>query len=265
MGRKYTGWDGDAPGRRAGTEKLIQLISQHTGRALWNNGSWGVRKKRGKSSKSVHGTGRAFDMSWRNMGDSKGSGRYEDAVRVMEFLTRKDVADALGVEAVFDYFPGPHGRGWKCDREAWQDYTKPAFSGAPGGDWIHVELSPDHCDDPGYINHWFLFLWNGEVPVAAPAPAPAPAPQPVAEADSSAPAEKGTAWTGRSMRKGSRGERVKLVQQALNDKGHNAGPVDGKFGPKTDAAVKAFQQANQPEAGPVDGIVGKITWTVLFG
>jgi len=176
MGRPYTGWDGDAKGRRPGTEKLIQLIAQHTGKALWNNGSWGVRNKRGKSSKSVHGTGRAFDMSWRKM-DNRGSGRYDDAHRVMEFLTRPDVAEALQIEAVFDYWNhyGPHGRGWKCDRGAWQVYSKKAFAGVPG-DWIHVEISPAICDDPGAVNHYFLHFWNLYEGGAAPAPAPATAP-----------------------------------------------------------------------------------------
>jgi hypothetical protein len=266
MGRPYTGWDGDAKGRRPGTEKLIQLIAQHTGKALWNNGSWGVRAKRGKSSPSVHGTARAFDMSWRKM-ENRGSGRYDDAHRVMEFLTRPDVADALGIEAVFDYWNhyGPHGRGWKCDRGAWQVYDRKAFSGVPG-DWIHVEVSPALADDPAAVNHYFLHFWNlyeGGAPVApAPVPAPAPAPQP-ATADTSKKADGKSTWTGRAMRKGSRGERVKVVQGALNQHGHNCGPVDGSYGAKTEAAVKAFQAANQPDSGPVDGVVGKVTWAIL--
>ena len=268
MGRPYTGWDGDAKGRRPGTEKLIQLIAQHTGKALWNNGSWGVRTKRGKSSPSVHGTGRAFDMSWRKM-ENRGSGRYDDAHRVMEFLTRPDVADALGIEAVFDYWNhyGPHGRGYKCDRGAWQVYDKKAFSGVPG-DWIHVELSPALADDPNAVNHFFLHFWNlyeggaapaAPAPASAPAPAPAPAPKPAAKVE-----VVSTSWSGRSMRKGSRGDRVKVVQKALNDAGFPCGKADGKYGPVTEGAVKAFQQAH-PECGPVDGIVGKMTWAVLVG
>jgi peptidoglycan hydrolase-like protein with peptidoglycan-binding domain len=38
-------------------------------------------------------------------------------------------------------------------------------------------------------------------------------------------------------------QQVKAAQQALKDKGQDPGPVDGVMGPKTQAALKAFQQA----------------------
>jgi peptidoglycan hydrolase-like protein with peptidoglycan-binding domain len=38
-----------------------------------------------------------------------------------------------------------------------------------------------------------------------------------------------------------RREHVKAVQQALKDKGHDPGAVDGVLGPKTQAALKDFQ------------------------
>lgn len=41
---------------------------------------------------------------------------------------------------------------------------------------------------------------------------------------------------------------VKQAQQALKDKGHDPGPIDGILGPKTQAALKAFQQANNIKA-----------------
>lgn len=56
---------------------------------------------------------------------------------------------------------------------------------------------------------------------------------------------------------------VKTVQKRLNDRG--AQPrltVDGDYGPRTEAAVKAFQKRNRLE---VDGVVGPKTWAKLFG
>jgi hypothetical protein len=37
---------------------------------------------------------------------------------------------------------------------------------------------------------------------------------------------------------------VRSVQQALNDRGYNAGSVDGRWGPATETAVRKFQQAS---------------------
>src|SRR5512144_2586400 len=37
---------------------------------------------------------------------------------------------------------------------------------------------------------------------------------------------------------------VRSVQQALNDRGYNAGSVDGQWGPATEDAVRRFQQAS---------------------
>jgi peptidoglycan hydrolase-like protein with peptidoglycan-binding domain len=47
--------------------------------------------------------------------------------------------------------------------------------------------------------------------------------------------------SGRTRSMSGRGEQVKAVQQALKDKGHNPGEVDGKMGPKTQAALRDFQ------------------------
>jgi peptidoglycan hydrolase-like protein with peptidoglycan-binding domain len=46
---------------------------------------------------------------------------------------------------------------------------------------------------------------------------------------------------------------VRELQQALNDKGFDAGAVDGKAGPQTKAAIKKFQQAqNLTASGKLD-------------
>jgi putative chitinase len=53
---------------------------------------------------------------------------------------------------------------------------------------------------------------------------------------------------------GAKGERVKALQQALQDKGFDPGEIDGDFGPGTEAAVLAFQQSEgllaDGKAGP---------------
>lgn len=63
-----------------------------------------------------------------------------------------------------------------------------------------------------------------------------------------------------TLKKGSSGEAVKELQTLLNQKGLNCGTADGKFGVKTENAVKQFQKANELTA---DGICGKKTWAAL--
>jgi uncharacterized protein (TIGR02594 family) len=55
---------------------------------------------------------------------------------------------------------------------------------------------------------------------------------------------------------------VREIQQALNDKGFDPGGIDGVWGRKTIAAVKAFQSEHGLD---VDGIVGPKTSGALFG
>lgn len=62
------------------------------------------------------------------------------------------------------------------------------------------------------------------------------------------------------VKKGSKGDAVKKLQQILNSKGYKLS-VDSDFGPATDAAVRAYQKANHLE---VDGEVGEKTWGSLF-
>lgn len=64
-----------------------------------------------------------------------------------------------------------------------------------------------------------------------------------------------------TLRKGSKGTQVKVLQWLLSLNGYNVGTVDGIFGSKTLAAAKAYQQA---KGLTVDGVVGKNTWKALL-
>lgn len=62
------------------------------------------------------------------------------------------------------------------------------------------------------------------------------------------------------LKKGSKGLPVRRLQHRMSAVGFDTGGVDGRFGAKTEAAVKDLQR----NAGlVVDGIVGPGTWSVV--
>jgi len=148
--RQYTGnRDGDNGKARPGLLEFVKTIEQITDGALWNNGTYASRPMRGKESLSVHATGRAVDLSWRKLG-SKGR-RNGRAVAMWLCDVLSEHADTLGIEAILDYWPKPHGRGYRCDRDGWTVYKSATIGGAPDGDWLHVELSPRMADSPTLV------------------------------------------------------------------------------------------------------------------
>jgi peptidoglycan hydrolase-like protein with peptidoglycan-binding domain len=52
------------------------------------------------------------------------------------------------------------------------------------------------------------------------------------------------------------------MQQPLKNAGLYSGPIDGIFGPNTEAAVRAYQTQRSVT---VDGVVGDETWWVPAG
>lgn len=62
------------------------------------------------------------------------------------------------------------------------------------------------------------------------------------------------------LRRGAKGQQVVELQQALQRAGMAPGPIDGDFGPSTQAAVRRFQSARGLQ---VDGVVGPRTWSAL--
>jgi peptidoglycan hydrolase-like protein with peptidoglycan-binding domain len=73
-----------------------------------------------------------------------------------------------------------------------------------------------------------------------------------------------------TVRQDSQGDAVRGVQEEFQFRNLSGNPnqglqVDGIFGPKTDAAVRGFQQALHQDTPSVtvDGIVGPVTWQAL--
>ena len=84
----------------------------------------------------------------------------------------------------------------------------------------------------------------------------------------SAPAEKKPNYAGYEynvkislLRQGSSGPQVKNLQTLLNAAGFDCGAADGEFGPKTAAALLAFQRAHGLGA---DGEFGGQSFTALW-
>src|SRR3989338_5506693 len=96
-------------------------------------------------------------------------------------------------------------------------------------------------------------------PPPPPPPAP-PAPPPAPPAPPPPPPAPPPPAGGPLLGKGSAGPEVRRAQEKLKAHGFDPGPIDGIFGPKTEAAVRAFQQARGIQ---VDGVVGPQTWGKL--
>ena len=153
-GRQYTGnTDGAAPKKRAGMDAFIKEMIWAGQGAIWDNGSYGIRPMRGSEALSVHATGRAVDLSYRPSEKRKLANRKEALALINKIVP---VANDLGIEMIIDYMPQPFGRAWRCDRQAWQKYTKSTVHGAPSGDWFHIEITPQAADSPIFVKAAFL-------------------------------------------------------------------------------------------------------------
>ena len=94
-----------------------------------------------------------------------------------------------------------------------------------------------------------------------PAPSPTPPASPSTTTPSTGDAAGFTLPEGTKLRVGEGDPAVvRELQQALTSAGYDPGPVDGTYGPRTEAAVVAFQQDNGLSA---DGVVGPETAAAL--
>lgn len=160
MPRKYTGnSDGISKtnGARPGTVKLVELC-----KARWGFSNLGIfanrimnnsqSKKDPKNPKwlSVHATGRACDVGYKNRAA---------AVQAWDWFLANSAA--LGIEEIHDYaYRNPKqpasdktawGRGYRCSRgegnKGVKIFTATDNAGTPGGLWLHLEISPEMADD----------------------------------------------------------------------------------------------------------------------
>ena len=197
---------------------------------MWYLGCYTRRKIRGGTRWSSHAFGAGLDLSYRQDDDHPNVPMRESVESVIIPWLEAN-ADTLGIQRIHDYWARRYwqvGRGW--------------INRPPGGrnDHIHLEVNETTW-------HWANDI-DGRLTDGPPK----------LEAVTDTPA-----YPGASTKRGSSAKaRVRLIQQALADKGYNVGPVDGDFGRMTDAAVRQFQG----DAGEhVDGIVGPKTWAALFG
>ena len=65
-----------------------------------------------------------------------------------------------------------------------------------------------------------------------------------------------------AIRLGDQSDDVRRVQEILAEGGYYTGPIDGVFGPDSEAAVRAYQEAH---GLTVDGVVGPETWGNMHG
>ena len=119
-----------------------------------------------------------------------------------------------------------------------------------------MDANPEEVCAPGKV--------EAPAPAAAPAtaaPAAAPAASGVAKYDAgTALRDKQHAATNPVLKLGAQGQAVQMIQRLLSKMGF-ATSVDGDFGPKTEATVKAYQKAKGlKETGVVDARV----WTHIF-
>jgi murein L,D-transpeptidase YcbB/YkuD len=243
--REYTGFDKFADAKRPGLEALVAAMQDASGAQVWNNGTLGRRKKRGAENShkmsgwSIHSTGRAADISRRNYHGRPGCTRA-DMLRVAEWLVA--VADDIGLEYLADYEfsdGGAAGRGWRCDRDAWQTYRPGVIKGGGSGDWLHLEISNEKAESTDWVDSVMVsFPLGKHVPKI----------------------DTGSGWV--TCRKGDEGGHVRNVQMVLHDEGYKNSSgkkpivVDGLFGVTTDRRVRQYQKAN---GLTVDGIVGPQT------
>lgn len=183
-------------------------------------GIYNYRPVVGSESLSIHAEGRALDWG---MPMVNGKGTPEGHAIVKRLAAH---GQRLGIQAII------------YDRKIWSARSprgRAYLGAAPHYDHLHIELTKSAGER---LNLATLDAVLGTSGAASAAPT---AGRPV-------------------LRSGSAGPDVRTLQERLVAHGHELGAVDGRFGPRTEIAVRAFQQSRNIT---VDGIVGPQTWDRL--
>lgn len=217
-----------------------------------NLGTYGVRTIVGGTSWSTHSFGTAWDWRYEN----PGMGRAAMLAQVMPFLI--DNSGELGIQYVGDYVGS---RIWISDRTGtdWDQRWKPQPRGSQMGQswaqWLHIEIHPDWAADGRPIDEKLGF------PPDAPGTIPPFNPEfgefglwPIIpySIDGSTPKKL--------TKVGATGDCVRYIQGSLRFKLGYGLPVDGQFGPTTEANVRWFQSTRGLTA---DGIAGRQTLAAI--
>lgn len=152
--RPYTGnSDGNHPAPRAGTKRFVEFVEYLFG--VKNIGIYANRPMRGSSLLSVHATWRAVDLS----------GTREQRKALVEFLFAN--RDDLNIEEIHAYDgvgaaikADKWGAGYRCDRDAWRNWTATRNGGTPGAQWTHIEISPIMADSPKLVEEAFARIFK---------------------------------------------------------------------------------------------------------
>lgn len=142
----------------------------------------------------------------------------------------------------------------------------------PLGEDVIIDHARAHqlgiASNHGDVMHWFgrygitldkirRDVWALLEPELTPAPEPAPKPKPKPSMD-----DKIKAWDkANTLKLGSKGKTVEVLQRALAGKGYNVVVIDGDFGSVTDREVRKYQTDNKLF---VDGICGPQTWEAIL-
>ena len=160
---------------------------------------------------------------------------YKEACELTAYLCEQLDLDPLGEDVIID-----HARAYQ------------------------LGIASNHGD----VMHWFgrygitldkirRDVWALLEPELTPAPEPAPKPKPKPSMD-----DKIKAWDkANTLKLGSKGKTVEVLQRALAGKGYNVVVIDGDFGSVTDREVRKYQTDNKLF---VDGICGPQTWEALM-